>query len=72
MMVLGISKNISRPEIERKKKAIVKGFKKSGLSIVVDTNLKAFDFLHVTFDLDKNICKPYRKPNTIVFRKTFS
>ena len=56
----GIFKNISGPEIERKKKAIVKVFKKCGLSIVVDTNLKTVDFLDVTFGLDKNICKPYR------------
>ena len=59
----GIFKNISGPEIERKKKAIVKVFKKCGLSIVVDTNLKTADFLDVTFDPDKNIYKPYRKPN---------
>ena len=60
---LGIFKNISRPEIERKKKAIVKVFKKCGLSIVVDTNLKTVDFLDVTFDPDKNIYKSYRKHN---------
>ena len=57
---LGVFKNISRPETERKKKAIVKAI---GLSIVVDTNQKTVDFLDVTFDLDKNICKPYQKPN---------
>ena len=50
---LGIFRNISRPEIERKKKAIVKVFKKCGLSIVVDTKLKTVDFLDVTFDLTK-------------------
>ena len=33
------------------------------LSIVVDTNLKTVNFLDLTFDLDKNIYKPYRKPN---------
>ena len=33
---LGIFRNISRPEIERKKKAIVKVFKKCGLLIVID------------------------------------
>ena len=60
---LGIFKNISRPEIERKKKAIVKVFKKCGLSSVVDTNLKTVDFLDVIFDLNKNIYKPFRKPN---------
>ena len=58
---LGIFRSISRPEIERKKKAIVKVFKKCGLSIVVDTNLKTVDFLDVTFDLDKNIYKNLSK-----------
>ena len=60
---LFLFKNISRPEIERKKKAIIKMFKKCGLSIVVDANLKTVDFLDVTFDLDKSVYKPYRKPN---------
>ena len=60
---IGIFKNISRLEIERKKKAIVKVFKKWGLSILVDANLKTVDFLDVTFDLDKNIYKPYQKPS---------
>ena len=60
---LSIFKNISKPEIERKKKSVVKVFKKYGLSIVVDTNLKTVNFLDVTFDLDNNIYKPFRKPN---------
>ena len=30
---------------------------------VVDTNLKTVYILGVTFDLDKNIYKPYQKPN---------
>ena len=38
-------------------------FKKCKLSIVVDTNLRTVDFLDVTFDLEKNIYKPYREPN---------
>ena len=53
----------SRPEIENKKKGIIKVFKKCRLSIVVDTNLKTVDILGVTFDLDKNTYKAYRKPN---------
>ena len=61
--VLGIFKNISRPEIERKKKAFVKVFKKCGISIAVDINLKPVDFYDVTFDFHKNIYKPFRKPN---------
>ena len=38
-------------------------FKKCGLSTVADANLKSVDFLDVTFDLDKNLYKPYRKLN---------
>ena len=62
MMVFVFLKT-SRPEIERKKKGIIKVFKKCGLSIVIDTNLKAVDILGVTFDLDKNTYKAYRKSN---------
>ena len=57
---LGNFKNISILEIERKKKAIIKVFKKCGFSIVVDTNLKTVD---VSLDVGKNICKPYQNPN---------
>ena len=42
---------------------MVKVFKLCGLSIVVDTNLKTVNFLNVTFNFNKNIYKPYRKPN---------
>ena len=42
---------------------IVNVFKTCGLSIVVNTNLKTVNFLDMTFDLDKNIYKPYRKSN---------
>ena len=58
---LNIFKNILRPAMKMKKKAIVKVFKKCGLSIKVDTNLKTVNFVDVTFDHDKNIYKPYQK-----------
>ena len=48
---LGIFYNVSKPEIERKKKAIVKVFKGCGLTITTQCNLKTVDFLDVTFDL---------------------
>ena len=54
----GIFKNISRPEIERKKSYRLR-VQKYGLSNVVATNLKTVDFLDATFHLDKNIYKPY-------------
>ena len=38
---------------------IVNVFKTCGFSIVVNTNLKTVNFLDMTFDLDKNIYKPY-------------
>ena len=52
---LGIFSNVSKLEIERKKKAIVKNFKGCGLSITIQCNLKAAYFLDVTFDLDNNV-----------------
>ena len=60
---LGIFQNISKTEIERKKKQIVKVFKECGLSITIKCNSKSVGFLDVTFDLVNKICKLYRKPN---------
>ena len=53
---LGIFKNRSGPEVERKKKELVKIFKNNGLSITAD-------FLDITFDLVKESYQPYKKPN---------
>ena len=61
--VLGIFYNVSKPEIESKKKAIVKIFKGRGLSITIQCTLKTVDFLDLTFDLDNNAYKPFRKEN---------
>ena len=54
---LGIFYNVSKPEIERKKKAIVKIFKGCGLTITIQCHLKTEDFLDVTFGLDNNAYK---------------
>ena len=54
---LGIFQNVSKPEIERKKKAIVKIFKRCNLSITIECNLKTVHFVDVTFDLDNNVIK---------------
>ena len=48
---------------KEKKKAIAKVFKGCGLSITIQCNLKKEDFLDVTFDLDNNVYKPFRKEN---------
>lgn len=50
---VGIFKNISRPEEERKMKPIVKVLEDCELSKVVDTNLKKVNFLDVIFDFEK-------------------
>ena len=60
---LGILRNLSRPNIERKKKDIIKTFKSFGLSITVTTNVTSDSYLDVNFDLTKDIYKPYGKPN---------
>ena len=60
---LGKVENMSKPQIERMKKAIVKVFKDCGLSITIECNLKTVDFLDVTFDLNNGTYKPYRKAN---------
>ena len=52
---LGVFNNIPKPEIERKKKQIVKRFKECVLSITIQCNLKSVDFLDVTFDLYNNL-----------------
>ena len=46
-----------------KKKAIVQVFKGCGLSITIQCNLKKENFLDVTFYLDNNVYKPFRKEN---------
>ena len=45
---LGIFRNMSGPEVERKKKDLIRIFKSNGLSITVKTNLT--DFLDIHFE----------------------
>ena len=61
---LGILRNSSGPEIERKRKQIIQIFKSCGLNITVKTDLKTADFLDVRLDLVNNTYQPYRKPNS--------
>ena len=61
---LGILRNSSGLEIERKRKQIIQIFKSYGLNITVNTNLKTADFLDVRLDLVNNTYQPYRKPNS--------
>ena len=64
---LGILQNISKPKIERKKKSIVKVFKGCDLTITIQCYLKRGDFLDVTFDLENNVYRPFRKENNKPF-----
>ena len=60
---LGVMKELPGPEMERKRKQIIKIFKKLGLSITIKMNLHVVDFLDVQFNLKTNSYKPYMKPN---------
>ena len=50
---------MSGPEIERKRKQIIKIFKDCGLNITIKTNLTSVDL-----NLRDNTYQPYRKPNS--------
>ena len=60
---LGIFRNTSRPEADRKRKSIIKIFKECGLSITYEINKKIVDFLDVRFNLNEQTYEPYRMPN---------
>ena len=60
---LAIVSNMSGSKVERIKKELIEIFKKNGLSITADANLKIVNFLDVTFNLNNNTYYPYRKPN---------
>ena len=60
---LGIFRNMSGPEVERKKKDLIRIFKINGLSITVKTNLKITDFLDIHFEIVKDIYLTYKKQN---------
>ena len=60
---LGILRNTSGPEAERKRNSIIKIFKECGLSITCEVNKKIADFLDARFNLNGQTYEPYRKPN---------
>ena len=60
---LGILRNTSGPEADRKRKSITKVFNECGLSITCEINKKIVDFLDVRFDLNDQTYEPYRKSN---------
>ena len=60
---LGIFECFYGPQIEWKKKNIIKLFKMCGLSIIVTANVTSVDFLDVTFNLKTESYQPFRRPN---------
>ena len=60
---LGVLRNLSGPQSERRRKDIIKVFKELSLSITIKCRLKKVNFLDVTFDIENNTYEPYRKPN---------
>ena len=60
---LAIVRNLSGPETERKRKAIIKLYKECCLNITIKTNLKIVNFLDVEINLDTGTYRPHRKPD---------
>ena len=63
---LEIFQNVSKPEMKNKKKVIVKVLK-GVVCQSLQCNLKIVDLLDVTFNLDSNVYKPFRKENNNPF-----
>ena len=68
-----VLRNLSGPEIERKRKAIVKAFKDCGLRIIIQANLWIVRFCYVQLNFDTSTYQPYRKPdsNPVYLKKNF-
>ena len=60
---LGILRNISGPEANRKRKNIIKIFKECRLSITCEVHKKIVDLLDVRFNLNDHAYEPCSKPN---------
>ena len=54
---------VNGSKMDKIRKKIIAAFKDEGLSITVETNLSATDFLDVTFNLTNGKYFPFRKPN---------
>lgn len=65
-------RNISKHKIGKKNKLPLNSLK--NLDYQLDRNLKTVDFLDMTFDLEKNLFKPFQKlfNSTIYFNKNLN
>ena len=61
-----ILRNVDCQQIDRTRKNIMKIFKDIGYAIDVETNLKIVDFLDITFNLNNDTYRPYKKPNYLL------
>ena len=60
---LFILRKINKEQIDRVQKKIISIFKNIDFKIEIVTNLTEVDFLDVTFNLENNRYRPYKKPN---------
>ena len=60
---LAVARNMNPQQTDRLRKKIIKIFHEIGFDIEISINLKVVDFLDITFDLNHEIYKPYKKPN---------
>jgi hypothetical protein len=60
---LGALHNLSAQALDRKRKDVIEHFRKIGLKITIEVNLKTVNFLDITLDLTNETYKPYHKPN---------
>lgn len=61
---LAIIEKANGPKMDKIRKDITKIFREENLSITIETNLLATNFLDVSFDLRNNKYFPYRKPSS--------
>ena len=60
---LSILRKINKQEIDRVREKIISIFKNIDFKIKIVTNFTEVDFLGVTFNLENNTYRPYKKPN---------
>ena len=60
---LFILRKINKQQPDKIRKKIISIFKKINFKIEIVTNLTEVDFLGVTFNLENNTYRPYKKPN---------
>ena len=60
---LAYFKNNNGHQNEKIRKELIKIFQTHGLKSKIKCNLKSVDYLHITFDLNTESYRSYRKPN---------